>query len=160
MPDLEIGPDDPHRADVQSLLAEHLSFARANSPPEDVHALDTPGLLADGVTFYCARQRVTGTLLAIGALRQLADGSAEVKSMHTAAHARGRGVGRAMLDGLLATARARGCPAVYLETGTAAAFAPARGLYASAGFTACQPFGAYRAGPHSVCLVKDLLSGT
>jgi putative acetyltransferase len=64
--------------------------------------------------------------------------------MHTAAAARGRGVGRAMLHHLLGVARAEGVRRVSLETGTMAEFAPARALYESAGFTACGPFADYR----------------
>ena len=57
--------------------------------------------------------------------------------MHTAEAARGRGIGRAMLAHLLAVARACGVRRVSLETGTTAAFAPARALYYSAGFASC-----------------------
>ena len=64
--------------------------------------------------------------------------------MHTAEAARGRGVGRAMLAHLLAVARAGGFRRVNLETGTTAAFAPARTLYRSAGFVPCGPFGGYQ----------------
>jgi len=61
-----------------------------------------------------------------------------------------------MLDHLLGTARRRGCTHVCLETGTMPAFAPARQLYAAAGFTACPPFGDYRDSPFSVCMSLDL----
>ena len=58
----------------------------------------------------------------------------EVKSMHTAEAARRRGIGRAMVDHLIGVARARGYRRVSLETGSMAAFDPARSLYADAGF--------------------------
>jgi putative acetyltransferase len=64
--------------------------------------------------------------------------------MHTAEAARGRGIGRAMLAHLLGAARARGFRQVSLETGTTAAFAPARALYHSAGFVPCGPFADYQ----------------
>ena len=64
--------------------------------------------------------------------------------MHTDRAARGRGVGRAMLAHLLDTARSRGFRQVSLETGTTAAFAPARALYESAGFVPCGPFAGYQ----------------
>lgn len=63
--------------------------------------------------------------------------------MHTAEQARRQGFGRAMLDHLLAVARDRGFRRVSLETGSMPAFAPARSLYASAGFSLCGPFGDY-----------------
>src|SRR6266851_357581 len=53
---------------------------------------------------------------------------AELKSMHTAQAARGRGIGRAMLDHLIGVARERGCLRMSLETGSMDAFAPARSL--------------------------------
>ena len=37
-----------------------------------------------------------------------------------------------------------------------AAFAPARALYASAGFTPCPPFAAYRTTANSVCMTLCL----
>ena len=149
-----VGPDDPDSPDVQALLDRHLSFAHAHSPPEDVYALDGSALRTDDITFCSVRDG--GELLGVGALRRLDDIHAEIKSMHTAEHARGRGVGRMMLDHLLAVARAQGYRRVSLETGTMAAFAPARALYLSSGFIPCPPFGDYRVSPNSVCMTREL----
>ncbi len=63
--------------------------------------------------------------------------------MHAAIDYRGRGYARAMLEHLLATARERGYQRISLETGSPEAFAPARALYAAAGFARCGPFGDY-----------------
>ena len=156
MPDLVIAVDDPAAPDVRELLARHLQFAHEQSPPEDVHALDSDGLRHDDVTFFSAR--MDGDLVGVGALRQLDPSHAELKSMHTLSSARGRGIGRAMLEHLLGVARARGCTRVSLETGTMPAFAPARALYTSAGFAPCPPFAAYRTTPNSVCMTL-LLDG-
>jgi putative acetyltransferase len=142
-----IARDDPRADDVQALLAAHLAFANAQSPPEDVHALDVSGLLSPAVAFFS--YRVDGRLLGIGALKRLDEGHAELKSMHTAAAARRQGVGRAMVDHLLGLARHHGFRRVSLETGSMAAFAPARALYASEGFEPCGPFGDYPDNPHS-----------
>src|SRR2546430_165235 len=88
--------------DVRALLTQHLNFAHSNGPPESVHALDVSGLLDDSVSFYSLRDG--GELLAVGALRML-DGDhadhtehAEIKSMHTAQAARGRGLGRDLIS--------------------------------------------------------------
>jgi putative acetyltransferase len=136
-----IDEDDPRREDVSALLVQHLTFARAVTPPEGVFALDLTGLLDPAITFYSLR--ADGDLLGVGALKQLDPTHAEIKSMHTAAQARGRGVGRAMVDHLLAVAAGRGVRRVSLETGTQPAFEPARALYASAGFVPCGPFADY-----------------
>ena len=142
-----IAVDDPRAEDVRALLEAHLAFAREVTPPEDVHALDIEGLLDPAVTFFSAR--VDGELVGIGALKQLDDSHAELKSMHTVEAARCRGVGRAMVDHLLSVATERRCRRVSLETGTMDVFAPARGLYAKAGFAPCEPFGDYRSSRNS-----------
>jgi putative acetyltransferase len=154
MPEGEISIDDPRAADVRALLERHLAFANLHSPPEDVHALDVAGLLDPAITFYSFR--LNGELLAVGALRRLDEEHAELKSMHTTEEARGRGIGRAMLDHLLGVARERGFRRVSLETGSMAAFAPARDMYTKAGFTECAPFGDYFVSPNSTCMTLSL----
>jgi len=145
-----VGIDDPASAEVRALLEQHLAFARKHSPPEDVHALDITGLQAPNVSFFSVREK--GALLGVGAIKQLDPRHAELKSMHTAQAARGRGVGRAMLEHLLGVAILRGCCRVSLETGSMEAFAPARALYASVGFVFCAPFGDYPGSRNSVCM--------
>ena len=137
----EITVDDPRAADVRELLERHLAFAHENTPPQDIHALGIDGLLDPAITFFSLRQG--GELLGVGALKQLDPHHAELKSMHTAEAARGRGIGRAMLGHLIGVARERGCRRVSLETGSMDAFAPARSMYATAGFRPCGPFGDY-----------------
>lgn len=154
VPEGVIRADDPRAADVRALLRRHLEFAHSQSPPENVHALSTDGLLDPAVTFYSFRR--DGELLAIGALKQLEAGHAELKSMHTAEAARGRGIGRAMLGHLIETARGLAVRRVSLETGSVAAFAPARALYQSAGFTECGPFGDYQPSPYSFFMTLAL----
>jgi putative acetyltransferase len=140
----EISVDDPRAGNVRELLRRHLVFANTHTPPQDVHALDIDGLLDPAVTLFSFRLDVE--LLGIGALKRLDGHHAELKSMHTAEAARGRGIGRAMVNHLLGVARDRGFRQVSLETGSMAAFAPARSLYAKAGFRPCGPFGSYRPG--------------
>ncbi|MBV8395719.1 MAG: GNAT family N-acetyltransferase [Actinobacteria bacterium] len=146
--------EDPRTPDVLALLARHLEFCNTHSPPEDVHALDVEGLLDPAVTFFALRR--DGALAGVGALKELDARHAEIKSMHTAEAARGTGVGSALVAHLLATARARGYARVSLETGSMDAFAPARSLYAKAGFETCGPFGDYRASPNSDFMTLEL----
>jgi putative acetyltransferase len=139
--ELCISIDDPRADDVRALLERHLAFADSHSPPEDVHALDVERLVDPAISFFSARRNVL--LLGVGALKQLDDEHAELKSMHTASEFRGQGIGGAMLAHLLGVARERGYRRVNLETGSMGAFAPARALYARAGFTTCGPFADY-----------------
>lgn len=132
---------------MRALLAIHLEEVRAPTPPEDAHAFDVDGLLDPAIMFVS--YRIDGRLLAIGALKQLDPRHGEIKSMHTAQAARGRGLGRLMVEHLIAVARDRGYVRLSLETGSMVEFAPARALYASAGFELCQPFGDYRDSPNS-----------
>lgn len=146
--------DDPLRDDVRALLEAHLAFARGVTPAEHVYALDLDGLLDPAIAFYSVR--LDGELLGVGALKDLESGHAELKSMHTAAAARRRGVGRALVDHLVAVAAARGIRRVSLETGTGPAFEPARSLYRGAGFVPCGPFGGYTPSPDNTFMTRLL----
>ena len=152
--DLVIAVDDPRIDDVRTLLARHVAFAREVTPPDHVHAMEVDDLLGRAVTFFSARR--DGVLLGVGALKQLDESHAELKSMHTSEAARGQGVGRAIVDHLLAVAADRTYQRVSLETGTGAAFVPARSLYTKIGFKPCAPFGEYTVNPYSACMKIDL----
>ena len=151
---IEISPDDLRGADVAALLQEHLDDMHRHSPPESVHALDLGKLRAPGITFWVARDGEA--LQGCGALKQLDPRHGEIKSMRTAHAHRGRGVGAAMLEHVLAEARRRGYARLSLETGTPVAFDPARRLYARYGFVECGPFGDYLPDPCSTFMTLEL----
>lgn len=151
---MQIRVDDLSGPQVRALLEEHLRNMHELSPPQSVHALDLSGLLRPEITFWTVWDE--GELLGCGALKELGDGHAEVKSMRTANAHRRRGVARAMLEHILAEARRRRYARLSLETGSAPAFAPARKLYESFGFTYCGPFGDYADDPNSVFLTRAL----
>ena len=119
-----------------------------------MHALSVDDLLADDISFFTYRRH--GELLAMGALKTLDESHAELKSMHTVESARGEGIGRAMVDQLVEVAQHRGMDRVSIETGPQDAFAPARALYAAAGFEPCEPFGIYVGNANSYCMTKIL----
>ena len=96
----EIAVDDPRRPEVRALLERHLAFCLSETPPEHSFALDVDALVQPGITFVSYRDG-DGTVLGVAAIKELDAGHAELKSMHTAAEARGRGVGRAVLGHLL-----------------------------------------------------------
>jgi putative acetyltransferase len=149
-----IAQADPREHDIVALLETHLEFSNEHSPPEHVHALDLAGLIDPLVSFFSMRDN--GTLLAVGALRELDATHGEIKSMHTVGSIRRRGAGRTMLEYILETARSRGYTRVSLETGTMEAYAPARALYASVGFQECPPFGDYWENEYSMCMTLEL----
>lgn len=95
-------------------------------------------------------------VVGVGALKRLSADHGEVKSMHTAESARGRGVGSAMLRHIMAAARARGMSRLSLETGSWRYFEPARALYARHGFVECGPFGEYREDANSMFMTLVL----
>lgn len=139
---------------VIQLLQSHLDDMYATSPPESVHALDISKLQAPGIRFWGAWQG--DVLLGCVALKQHSEQMAEIKSMRTAREARGKGIGRALLQFLLAEARQSGISKLYLETGSMEFFLPARNLYQSAGFNYCGPFADYPEDPNSMFMYKTL----
>ncbi len=139
---MRIVQDDLTQPDVIALVTLHLQEAHANSPPGSVFALDLTGLRDPAVTVWSAWDGET--LAGICGLKQLDAVHGELKSMRTAPSQIRRGVGQAMLDHLIAEAKARGYRRVSLETGRHGPYAPARALYERSGFVACGPFGAYR----------------
>jgi putative acetyltransferase len=144
-----------HDAQVDALLARHAALMRALSPAESCHVMTAEALVASGATVYALRD-ATGDVMAVGALKPLGNGGVELKSMHTAAEARSRGLGRALLVQLLEAARGAGATDAWLETGSADEFAPARALYEGAGFAFCAPFGDYVEDPLSVFMHRSL----
>lgn len=80
--------------------------------------------------------------------------TAEVKRMYVSPSARGRGLARAVLAHLEATAAEAGAHAMVLETGTAQPEAIA--LYESCGYTRIADFGHYAWSPSSRCYGKLL----
>ena len=149
-----VAREDPRADDVRSLLERHLTFAHEHTPARHVHALDVDALAHPSITFV--GHRLDGELLGVGALKDLGDGTGELKSMHTAASARGRGVGTAIVAHLVGLARERGLRRVSLETGTPAVFEPAWALYARHGFVDCGPFGDYPVSTTSRFMTLDL----
>ena len=104
---MDIREDQLNNPQVQALIGLHVDAAAASTPREFRHPLDLTRLRGPDVTFWTAWNG--DTLLGMAALRELSSDHAEVKSMRTSPAALRRGVGRALLDHLVATARARGC---------------------------------------------------
>lgn len=151
---MDIRQDDPSSTEVQLLVAEHLSGMHGNSPPGHVHALAMDGLRSPQVTFWVAR--TDGVPCGCGALKELDSRTGEVKSMRTRAGFLRCGIGQAILDEIIRTARRRGYSRLLLETGTGKAFEPAHALYRRNGFEWCGCFGEYTATDFNVFMARTL----
>lgn len=140
--------------DVRVLLTQHFAEMRAGSPPEACHVLPIDGLKDSAIRFFTLRE--DGALLGCGALKKLEPGHGEVKSMRTANAALGRGVGKALLNYLIAAAHSEGMTRLSLETGSTEQFAAANRLYEKEGFERTGPFGGYADTPFTRFFTKAI----
>jgi putative acetyltransferase len=151
---MHIELDDLSRPEIAELLKEHMAHMFLVTPRESVHALPIEGLRSPDITFWSVWEN--GELLGCGALKELDPQQGEIKSMRTAsAHLR-KGVARTVVRQIIAEAKRRGYRRLSLETGSMAAFEPARQLYAACGFSYCEPFGHYVNDPNSVFRMMEL----
>lgn len=136
-----IRQDDLSGEQTRALLALHLAGMHASSPPGSVFALDLSGLQIPEVTVWSAWQDTR--VASVGALKILADGAAEVKSMRTHPDFLRKGAGAALLERIIEDASAQGMTRLSLETGSGPAFEPALALYRRRGFRNGPAFGDY-----------------
>ncbi len=138
----QIRADDLTGEPIRELLALHLGGMYENSPPGHVFALDLAGLLAPNVTVWSAWDGCE--LAGIAALKDLGEGTGELKSMRTDPRHLRKGVASALLEYIIREARRRGLRRVSLETGRGPAFDPALALYRKRGFVDGDAFADYR----------------
>jgi putative acetyltransferase len=150
-----IARESPRQSEVVGLVAALDAYMAALYPAESNHLLDIEALDVPGVRFFVAR--VDGEAVGCGALRVDPAGYGELKRMYVDPAARGRKLGRTILERLEAEARSEGLACVRLETGIHQPEALA--LYRSAGYREIAPFGDYHPDPLSLFLEKRLLPG-
>ncbi len=126
---------------VRALVEYHKEDVYDYSPAESVFALDWSEFEGPGVTLWAAHadDEVAGD----AALRDLGDGSGEVKCMRTHWSFLRQGIGRRLLNAITDEAQKRGYHSLRLETGAAPFFLPAIRLYESFGFREGPPYGHY-----------------
>lgn len=146
--------DDLTGPEIRALLETHFAGMLANSPKDSCHFLDFEGLKGPGVTFWSVWDGAA--LMGCGALKELSPDHGEVKSMRTHADHLRKGSAAAMLEHIIATAKARGYRRLSLETGSGEAFDAAHGLYRRYGFAYCPPFGDYSEDPFSRFMTLEL----
>jgi putative acetyltransferase len=138
---MQIGLGNFNDPRVKALLEYHLRGMHASSPPGHVFALDWTGLQKPEISFYTGW--MDEALVVIGALRDLSDGTGEIKSMRVAEGCAGKGYGEAMLLHIIAEARKRKYSRLSLETGIGPPFEAAHALYRKHGFVEGEEFGGY-----------------
>ena len=151
---MEIHIDDLSGPEIALFLDEHIRDMREVSPPESKHALDMEGLRKPEITFWSVWEG--SQLVGCGAIKELDEAHAEIKSMRTHPSCRGRGVASILLSHILHEARLRGYQRVSLETGSMPFFEPARRLYSRHGFTECTAFASYKEDPYSIFMTLYL----
>jgi len=102
---MEIIKDDLTGTEVAELLREHLHSMTLHSPPESIHALNIEALRKQEITFWSAWEG--DELAGFGALKELDDRHAEIKSMRTALSHLRKGVAKRLLQHILDEARRR-----------------------------------------------------
>jgi putative acetyltransferase len=151
---LSFREDDLTSGEVLALVARHLRGMAEHSPPGACFAFDAGQLKQPGVTFWTAWRG--GELAGMAALKQLDAGNGEIKSMRVEDRFLGQGIGRALLDHVIAAARQRNMQTLWLETGSSPGFAAALKLYERAGFRTCSPFADYRANEFSRYMMRTV----
>lgn len=111
-----------YEEDVPAVVAADLADIEQFRPPDGRLLLAVDG----------------GEAVGCGAVRVIAPGVAEVKRMYLRPEARGRGIGRSLLEELLDTARRFECREARLDTGWF--MTDAHRLYRAAGFEECAPY--------------------
>lgn len=146
--------ESPLTEDLALLFARHTVHCHADTPPESIHMIDRNDLDRPEIAFFVLRD--AGVPMAMGALKEIEPGHGEVKSMHVLDEARGRGFARRLVDHLMTAAQDMGLTRLSLETGAQDSFAPARALYAAAGFVECPPFKGYQPDPMSTFMTRAI----
>lgn len=147
---MQIRVADLEDTQVQDVIAFHQQAMVEGSPPGLSFALDLSGLQDPAVTVWAVH--VGGRVAAIGALKRLDEKSGEIKSMRTHPDFLRQGLAAALLETIIAHARAQGLTTLSLETGTGPAFEPALALYRRRGFANGPAFADYVLTDFNQCL--------
>jgi putative acetyltransferase len=147
---MRIALERPDQPDVVSLVDELDAYQKPLYPPESHHGIDIEALGQPGVLFAVVRS-AEGAAIGCGAV-VLSPDCGELKRMYVRPQHRGRGVAKALLAFLEASAVAQGCTLLMLETGVSQP--EALGLYERAGYVRRGPFGSYTHDPFSIFMQK------
>jgi GNAT superfamily N-acetyltransferase len=134
-------------ADVTALWGEYLRWANDQFDAEYGFRLDVEDVLKRNLADLSPFDPPTGRLLlafdgdtavGVGCLQKLRPGTAEIKRMFVRPSARGRGIGRLLLDRLVEAAQEIGCDHVLLDS--TRFMHAAHALYRSVRFNEIEPY--------------------
>jgi GNAT superfamily N-acetyltransferase len=151
---IRVDPDDPDVDRFVAALLAELAVRYDEEDPDTIAPTD-PGarwvLLVDD----------DGARIGCGAVQRLAKSvpgapadHGEIKRVYVVPEARGRGLSRLLMDGLLELARDAGYTWMQLETGDVQP--EAIGLYETSGWTRVPNYGQYVEDPRSICFGRSI----
>lgn len=143
-------PEAPDQPDVVALIRALDAFHSDLYPAESNHFLDLAAMKVPHVSFIVAR--LDGRAVGCGALLRDPRGFGEIKRMYVLPEVRGHGLGRKLLEHLIALADGEGIRTLRLETGIHNR--EALGLYRALGFIERGPFGDYAEDPNSTFMER------
>lgn len=136
---IRIAIETPLQDEVRRLVEKLNAHLLPLSPLEFQFKMTVEQMADANTTLFVARDE-TGRAVGMGALKVHSPAMGEVKRMFTAPDVRGKRIGSALLDAIVALAREKGLPVLMLETGTGDGMAEAHRLYTRSGFTPRGPF--------------------
>ena len=148
------GPEPFDSPEVAALAAaQQQELAESYAGENDIGPARDASMFVEPHGVFLVVRDDDGKAVACGGIARFDETRAELKRMYVVPDARGRGLGRRVLDELEAAARRLGYTGVVLETGTRP---EALGLYASAGYEPCGCWPPYDARELSRCFEKTL----
>lgn len=130
---VSIAIETPLQDDVRSLVARLNDHLLPLSPLQFQFKMTVEQMAEAGTTLFVARDE-DGRAVGMGALKVHSAELGEVKRMFTDPAVRGKRIGSALLEAIVALARDKGLPTLMLETGTGPGMAEAHRLYTRSGF--------------------------
>ena len=136
---VSIAIETPLQDDVRGLVAKLNDHLLPLSPLEFQFKMTVEQMAEPGTTLFVARDE-DGRAVGMGALKVHSPELGEVKRMFTDPQVRGKRIGSALLEAIVALAREKGLTTLMLETGTGPGMAEAHRLYTRSGFVTRGPF--------------------
>ena len=136
---VSIAIETPLQDDVRGLVARLNDHLLPLSPLEFQFKMTVEQMAGSDTTLFVARDE-DGRAVGMGALKVHSPELGEVKRMFTDPEVRGKRIGSALLEAIVALARDKGLVTLMLETGTGPGMAEAHRLYTRSGFVTRGPF--------------------